>query len=331
MSAIEISVAKPPISLSPPWVSLLHSYKSSLKAKNRSLKTISWYMPILQRFFAFHENQNHGKPLNHIGVKDVEAYLLHLQKAIRWEHSPKMKPNGNLSPFSIQGHARTIKAFFSWLVDQGYLEHNPIAKFPLPKVPKKLMPTLSIEQLKKLFSALDKSTPLGARNYCILALLLDTGLRISELANIKMTDFDSMMTILKVKGKGQKERVVPISKFARKGLTKYLQHYRPHLYQGESLFLFPKSDGNHISNNCVQQESRRLAKKAGLSGVQVSPHVFRHTFATMYLRKGGQSLALKEILGHESIQTTEKYVHLQPADLLAQHEQYSPLSELLEK
>jgi site-specific recombinase XerD len=302
-----------------------------LKAKNRSPKTISWYLDILRRFFAFVENRGPAKPLGQLGMKDVEAYLLYLQKAARWENHPRMKPNGGLSPYSIRGHVRAIKVFFSWLADEGYIEYSPLVKFPLPKVPKNLMPTLSLQQLKPLFDGLDRSTLLGARSHCVLALLLDTGLRISELVNIKMSDFDPMMTCLKVKGKGQKERLVPISKADRKELIKYTQHHRHSLCEVSSDYLFPARDGDHISINSVQQAMRRLAKKVGLNGVEVHPHVFRHTFATMYLQKGGQSLALKEILGHESFQTTQKYVHLQPEYLMAQHAQHSPLAELLEK
>ncbi|MBI2858546.1 MAG: tyrosine-type recombinase/integrase [Chloroflexi bacterium] len=306
-------------------------YRASLKAGNRSPKTISWYLATLEQYGSFLQANGLAKSVNELGAKELEAYVLHLQKAVRWQNSPHKEHKSNLSPYSIQGYVRAIKVFFSWATDQGYIESNPLRKFPLPKVPKSLIPVLSPEHLKSLFGALDRSTPLGARNYCILALLLDTGLRISELVNIKMVDFQSMMTYLKVKGKGQKERLVPISKFARKELTHYVKHHRPHLCQGGSVFLFPARSGDRITVNCVQQELRRLAMKAGLIGVKVHPHIFRHTFATMFLGNGGQSLALKEILGHESILTTQKYVHLRPQDLQAQHAQFSPLAELLGK
>ena len=177
------------------------------------------------------------------------------------------------------------------------------------------MPILEKEQMKKLFRAIDKYVPLGCRNYCILLLLLDTGARVSELACIKLIDINVNQGIVKLVGKRQKERIVPLHPITRRELIKYIKHHRLNLYSEESEYLFPSKEGGHISVNCIQQMIRRLAKKVRLQNIKCHPHVFRHTSATRFIVKGGSPLILKEIIVHESFQTTEKYVHPQRDDL----------------
>lgn len=138
---------------------LLNSYQLTLTAMNRSRKTISWYTEILKRYFAFLESSNLLKPLAELGIEEVKAYIINLQQAVRWPNNPHiMKEKGKLSPHSIQGHIRAIKAFWSWLAGEGYIEQNPVAKFPLPKVPKNIIKTLTIVQIKGLLNQLDRHT-----------------------------------------------------------------------------------------------------------------------------------------------------------------------------
>jgi site-specific recombinase XerD len=134
--------------------------------------------------------------------------------------------------------------------------------------------------------------------------------------------------LVQAKVKGQKERLAFFGKRFRKELNKYLKNTRPHLDSAHSPYLFPNKDGGHLSINAVQQFLHRLALKAGLEGKRCHPHLFRHTFATTFLKKGGQALVLKDILGHESLQTTQKYVHLLPEDLQKHHAQFSPLDDI---
>ncbi len=124
--------------------------------------------------------------------------------------------------------------------------------------------------------------------------------------------------------------MVPFSSLTRKELTKYINRYRPNLCSIDSSYLFPTEDGDNISVSCVQQMIRRLAIKAGLINVKCHPHIFRHTSGTMFLARGGSPAVLKEIMGHESFQTTQKYIHLQPEDLQKQHMRYSPVAYLFE-
>lgn len=309
---------------------LLDDYKLSLETANRSPKTISWYLEILIRYFAFLRSHGLLKPVNELGKDELRAYILHLQTSIRWAGRPYIKSTqGTLSPHSVQGHVRAIKAFFSWLFDEGQIEENPLAGYPLPKVPQKQIPTLTLDQVRKLLTLIDNSSPVGARNRVILLLLLDTGMRVSELVGIKIDNIDFVRGLIKIVGKGQKERTIPFCSETRKQLRRYFKNFRPSLEQEASHYLFLKSDGSHVSIDCVQQLLRRLASRAGLQSLKCSPHIFRHTFATMSVADGANAYILKEILGHSSLLTTQKYLHLQPSDLRAQHAKFSPIAKLI--
>jgi integrase/recombinase XerD len=308
---------------------LLSAYRRHLEAANRSPKTISWYMEILRRFFDFLDLNNLTKSIGDIGREEVRTYILYLQSVRKWPNSPYIRANkGTLSPYTIQGHVRAIKAFWSWLSKEEYLPENPLIKVPLPKVPQSLVKTLTIDQFKKLLAEVERHTPLGAKYYCVLLFLLDTGLRVSELVNIKMADVDLINCLVRVVGKGRKERMVPFHTTTRRELRRYIKDFRPKLSPYHSCYLFPRSDGYHILANSVQQFIRQIAVKADLRGIKCSPHIFRHTFATIFIAKGGTDFALKEILGHTSLQPTLKYTHLQPRDLQRQHARFTPIEDL---
>ena len=310
---------------------LLSAYRRHLEAANRSPKTISWYMEILRRFFDFLDLNNLTKSIRDIGREELRTYILHLQSARKWPNSPYIKANkGSLSPYSIQGHVRAIKAFWGWLFKEEYILENPLIKLPLPKVPQSLVKTLTIDQFKRLLAEVERHTPLGAKYYCILLFLLDTGVRMSELVNIKMADIDLVNCLVIVVGKGRKERMVPFHRVTRRELQRYIKVFRPKLCSYDSCYLFPRSDGYHISVNSVQQFIRRIAAKAGLRGIKCSPHIFRHTFATTFIAKGGTDFALKDILGHTSLQSTLKYTHLQPQDIQRQHARFTPIEDLFQ-
>ena len=314
------------------WNDLLAQYRMSLEAANRSPRTIEWYLEILRRFFGFLEQSGYSTTIADIGRKDVRAYIKYLQGAPRWPHRPNNgKDLGKLSPHSVQGHVRAIKAFLGWLVDDGYIESNPLAKFSLPKVPQYVIKTLTLEHIKLLLSAIDKTTSLGFMYYCIILILLDAGMRISELVNIKMTDLDIQLGLVTILGKGQKQRVVPLTRFTVRELLRYIQNFRKNYGFVESPYLFPDNNGGHISTNSIQQYLRRLAEKAGLKDVKVTPHVFRHTFGTNAAARDANAFMIKDMMGHSSLQTTMKYIHLQTADMKAQHNRFSLVNDLFQR
>lgn len=309
---------------------ILYEYRLSLKAANRSHKTITWYMDILKRYFAFLKSNNLVKQVQELRTGEPKAYVLHLQNSTRWPNNPYIiGDRGKLSAHTVQGHVRAIKAFWGWLFKEGYIEENPLSKFPLPTVPHYVIKTLTSDHIRKLLSAIDKSTPSGAKYYCILMIFLENGMRLSELVNIKMNDLDLAHGLVTVLGKGQKERTVPFTKWTRRELFRYIHNFRRCLCSEDSPYLFPKSDGTHISAGSVQQYMRRLVKKAGLEGIKCSPHIFRHTFATLAIANEANVYAVKDIMGHASLQTTMKYTHLQVGDLKNQHNRFSPVEGLM--
>jgi integrase/recombinase XerD len=235
---------------------------------------------------------------------------------------------GKLSPYTIFAYVRDIKVFWNWLLRQGYIKKNPLASFPLPKVPKLIMPTLNQDQIKRLLGAISRGTSSGSMYYSMIILFLDTGIRLSELVNIKLTDVNLDSKYIKIWGKGQKERLVPIISITRKYLVDYIDSNRSKLCNVKSEYLYPNRTGQAISTNTVQQFLRRLAKASGLDGVKCSPHVLRHTFATSSVANEANMETLSKILGHASILTTAKYTHMQPEDIKKQHTRFSPVAEL---
>jgi len=314
------------------WKDMLDEYSLSLEAYNRSPDTISWYLEILNQFFDFLESSNLLKPIPELGRGELTQYIHFLQNRKRWpnrEHNGK--DLGGLSESAIQGHVRAVKAFWGWLARDEYIEKNVLSKYPLPEVSEYIIPTLSIEQVDKLLAVIDRNTALGAKYYCILLLLLDTGMRISELANIKMGDMDFGHGWVTVFGKGRKQRICPFDRFTKKALMRYINNFRGHLSDSDSLYLFPAADGDHISISSIQQYMRRLAKKVGIDGLRVYPHKFRHTFATRAFQNEANEYTVKEIMGHSSLLTTLKYTHPQPEDLKKQHNRFSPVAKQMGK
>lgn len=180
-------------------------------------------------------------------------------------------------------------------------------------MPKNLIKTITSTEMKKLLDQVDRGTPVGDRLYCVLLVLMDTGIWISELVNIKISNIDMSRGMMIVMGKGQKQRAVPFSNIIRKDLIRYINNSRPLISIVESDYLFPAKYGDHLSISSVQQALRRLSKKAGIT--KCHPHIFRHTFATMFIASNGSAPILKEIMGHESFQTTQKYIHPKAEDL----------------
>lgn len=312
---------------------LLDDYQECLEAGNRSQKTISGYLDSLRGFFKFLKENNLHKPISKLGRDELRKYALRLRSAGKWANHPhiKMRGKGQLSPYTIEVYIKDIKIFWSWLCKEGHVKNNPLATFPLPKVPKRIVPTLSCDQVKKLLAGTDKARPVGVMRYCMLLLLYDTGMRVSELVNLKIDDLDLKHKVIKVTGKGSKQRLLPISRFTKKAISKYLSHDLDDLCRTDSPYLFPSPDGEAFAINSIEQFFRRLALKCGFSGVKCTPHTFRHSFATKYIANGGNLETLRIILGHESILTTVKYTHLDISDIQKQHTKFSPVNELFNK
>ena len=314
----------------PPINDLLAEYLQELEILGRSQKTITWYHDILVKFFASIGSHSATESVANIGKPELKVYILHLQQRVRWPNNKHIHDEKHMSPFSIAGHVRAIKAFWSWLAKQEYIDQNPFDKFPVPKTPQHIIKTLDAKDIRKLLNAVDRTNPVGERFYGVLLLLIDTGARISEVVGIKLSDINLAQSTVKITGKGKKDREVPYSNMTRKTLLKYINDARKSLCAAvDSEYLFPGRYGDHTSIGSMQQALRRLAEKTGMD--KCYPHLLRHTFGTLFIANNGSSMILQQIMGHASLQTTEKYVHLKTEDLKKQHKLYSPMKDIFKE
>jgi site-specific recombinase XerD len=222
---------------------------------------------------------------------------------------------------------RSIRAFWSWLVSEEIIDTNPFSKLRIPKPPRKVMATFSPYQIESLLGAMNGSTE-GYRNMVIVLTLLDTGLRVNELTNLKVENVWLEEGLIKVLGKGNKERLVPIGKQIRKMLWRYINQYRPEPARPNLDNLFLTRDGRPLTKNRVDSIMKRYGKMAGLVGTRCSPHTLRHTFAINFLRNDGDVFSLQKILGHSSLEMTRRYCELANVDIKKAHAIASPLDNL---
>lgn len=207
-----------------------------------------------------------------------------------------------------------LKSFFKYLVFEGVIDKDPTALITGPKLGRKLPDTLSFPEIEVLLEAIDLSTPEGGRNRAMLEVLYSSGLRVSELVDLRLHNIYGDSGFLRVTGKGNKERLVPVGRDALKYVDVYIRLIRekpPHkaAKKGSEAFVFLNRNGGKLTRVMVFTIIKNLARTAGLQK-QISPHTFRHSFATHLIEGGADLRAVQEMLGHESITTTEIYTHL---------------------
>ncbi len=216
-----------------------------------------------------------------------------------------------LSAYSQSRMLSGIKSFYTFLEYEEIISENPATLIDSPKLGRKLPEVLSVEEIEEIFEAIDHSTPEGQRNRAMLEVLYSSGLRVSELINLKLNNLYFDIGFLRILGKGNKERLVPIGKSAMKYLNIYINEVRPHIdkKQGYENFVFLNRRGKNLTRVMVFTVIKDLTLKANIKKT-VSPHTFRHSFATHLVEGGADLRAVQEMLGHESITTTEIYTHL---------------------
>jgi len=192
----------------------------------------------------------------------------------------------------------------------------------------KVIPTLLDTQIFQLLSTIDTSSPEGYRNYAIILTLLDTALRVSELTTVRTEDLWLDEGLLKVMGKGSKERHIPIGAEVQRVLWRYINRYRPQPLNPKFDFLFLTKDGKKLTKGRIEIMISSYGKKAGITGVRVSPHTFRHTAAVGFLRNGGDVFSLQRLLGHSSLEMTRHYCELADVDVKRAHMTASPVDNL---
>ena len=236
----------------------------------------------------------------------------------------------NQEDISSRSQARIIsgiKAFYKYLILEDYLKLSPTELIESPKIGLKLPDNLSLKEIDKLISAVDLSNKQGERNRAILETLYSCGLRVSELVNLQLSNIHFKEGYLKVTGKGNKERLAPIGGRAIKYLTIYINEFRNHqnIKKGNEDFVFLNNRGAKLTRVMIFLIIQKLTKSIGLKK-KISPHTFRHSFATHLIEGGADLRAVQEMLGHESITTTEIYTHLDNEYLRSNIIQFHPRS-----
>jgi site-specific recombinase XerD len=308
-------------------VELIEYYEVCNRAEGKSYRTIGWYSANLKRFRNYLNSRHLSESLDTIDKKVLREYVLYLLKRNRFENHPytpvRTEP---LSTATIHGHVRTLRAFFSWLVDEGLTEENIAKDLKPPKLVKKAVSTLSDEEIIAILHTLNLNNHYEARDLTIFMLLLDTGLRIGELVSLKMEDVHMGEDFVKVMGKGKKERIVPIGNNAQKALQRYLFRYRTRPAHAGIENVFLSIHGTALTENSMKLMFARLGQRSEVQ--RLHAHLCRHTFATRFLVNGGDVFTLQQILGHSTLEMVRHYVNLASNDVIIKHQRCSPLDHL---
>ena len=277
------------------WSDAINDFNDYLKIERGfSINSISSYKEDISKFNKFIDNSK--SPLE-VSSDDIKEFLQKISKGM----------NSSSQSRIISG----LRSFFEFLIFEKYISQNPLRLIESPKISRKLPDTLSIEEIDLLISNLDLSKEQGERNLAIIELLYGCGLRVSELVDLKISDLFFNENFIKVTGKGNKQRLIPIGNITKQNVNNYLQNSRNKIKVISAFndHVFLNRRGKNLTRAMIFTIVKNLAKKANFSK-SISPHTFRHSFATHLLENGADLRTIQQLLGHESITTTEIYMHL---------------------
>lgn len=297
------------------WNTYTKQFKSFLKLE-RSLadNSVDAYLADISKLQQFLEMKEGDITPIKVGQTDLVDFIEFLNEV-------------GMSPYSQARIISGIKAFYKFLVYEELITKDPSELIEGPKLGRKLPDTLNIHEIEQLFEAIDHSKPEGARNRAILETLYSSGLRVSELTELKISNIYEDLGFLRIIGKGNKERLVPVGKTALKYIKIYRDQVRVDqvIKPGQEDYLFLNRRGTKLTRVMIYTVIKRLAETAGIDK-NISPHTFRHSFATHLIEGGADLRAVQEMLGHESITTTEIYTHLDRDYLKQVIKDYHPRS-----
>jgi len=294
------------------WDNALKDYQTYLRLeRGLSENTIASYCYDIQSFIDFIEKYaNRVTPVN-CQKEDAQAYIYQLSQTV----------NARSQARQISG----LKSFFNFLIFEGYREDSPIDLIESPKIGRKLPDVLSTKEIDLLLKNIDLSHPLGHRNLAILETLYGSGLRVSELVNLRISDLLLEENLMLITGKGNKQRLVPLGGVCKKQLTTYLNESRIHfpILKEFSDFVFLNQHGKQLTRAMIFTMVRKTAENTTINK-KISPHTFRHSFATHLLENGADLRSIQLMMGHENITTTEVYMHVDTLHLSKSLHAYHP-------
>ena len=279
--------------------------------RGNSDKTILYYKRCLGFFSAYNDLKN--RSIGSISVSDCKSYLLYLNTK-------------KVTTTTIQTYIRALRVFLTWCYSENYIDVDISEKFRLPKAKRKTIDVLTDEEIKRLFACLNGRDFYSIRNYCIVALMLDSGLRLNEVVTLEIDKVHIVEGYVIVNGKGNKERIVPLGLNSKKALLRYMSIVPKSDLKTP---LFVKDTLTPLKQSTVKQLFRRLKVKSSIP--RLRPHLLRHSFATRYLENGGDIYSLQLILGHTSLEMVKKYIHLTNSKTAVNFSNYSPLDTVLKK
>ena len=296
------------------WETGISSYKSYLRIeRGLAENTIDNYSRDLKKLTRYLEQLDNPPDPITISKDDVQEFIYTIAKEVQARSQARI----------ISG----LKGFFNYLVFEDYRKDNPLDLVESPRLGRKLPDTLAEEDIDTLIDAIDLATPQGERNRAILETLYSCGLRVTELIRLKLSDLYFEEGFINVIGKGDKQRFVPISEHTQKYIDIYRHEIRTHIAikPGHVDILFLNRRGRQLTRAMIFTIIKDLAIKAGIKK-NISPHTFRHSFATHLLQNGADLRSIQQMLGHESITTTEIYMHVDRNDLAREMEKFHPRS-----
>lgn len=294
------------------WQSAIKSFKNYLTIERGLLdNTVNSYVldvEKLVKYLVIHEIQTGPEK---ISTEDLKSFVYELSKVVNERTQARV----------LSG----LRSFFDFLAFEEIRDDNPVLLIESPKIGRKLPDTLSIEEIDQLVAAIDLSHPQGQRNMTIIETLYGCGLRVTELISLRLSDLYFEEGFMSIVGKGEKQRFVPLNEHTQRLIEVYMNDVRRlgEIANGFEDILFLNRRGKQLTRAMIFTIVKRLAKDANLKK-QISPHTFRHSYATHLLENGADLRAIQQILGHESITTTEIYIHLNQTHLRDTIEQFHP-------
>ncbi|MDC0389491.1 tyrosine recombinase [Flavobacteriaceae bacterium] len=286
------------------WNVAIKDFKNYLKIeRNLSLNTIESYLFDVKKLIVYlKKNKINKEPLT-LQSDQIKEFIYHISKEIKPQTQARI----------ISG----LRRFYDYLILEELIDVNPMKNIETPKIGVHLPTTLTLKEIDKMISNIKLTSKTGIRNVAIIELLYSCGLRVSELVNLKVSDLFFKESLIKVTGKGNKERFVPISVLSQEYINNYLNEIRKHhkIKKNFEDTLFLNERGTNLSRNMIFIIINKLKKQSNINK-KIGPHTLRHSFATHLIENGADLITIQKMMGHESITTTERYLHVNKKHLI---------------